>query len=449
MKLRIRESLSNIVSWSSTEECALKYIRCQLKVFQAYHLVLNLRRSHFFPKLFNIGIDVFIDGNRPAKSKHALLTTWPAHELVCNVAKFIGFAQFYSCYIHHFELCIAPLRKLTKNEYANPVAPLWTDTAQATFNGMKNAIISNPCLQRFDYQKLVVLCTDFSALGSGYVLLQPGNNNASIKALQDYRDGTGFSFMTKDSPAVLHPVCFGARKCCGNEVQLHSYLGKCFAGDYRINKNRHYVFSQCFVWVTDCYAAKFLLSYEGGNPAILWLQICLMCWDVDIVHRLDLQLVDDYYWSCLGIHVDFDPLFCDYLQYTMELRKSHAAPTDLRMRPANMLYYRSPRVQPVTKISVAADALHIQSLLTDIVIFSCTGNTLLSNVPICFGHAVPLSYRSMAPQHTLLNLEFASYAFQAMYFCWAVYSFSNGHFSSTIQSHLPFHISLACDTSDA
>jgi hypothetical protein len=38
-----------------------------------------------------------------------------------------------------------------------------------------------------------------------------------------------------------------------------------------------------------------------------------------------------------------------------------------------------------------------------------------------------------------------------MSFCWAVYSFSNGHFSSTIQSqNLPFHIlRLTCDTSDA
>jgi hypothetical protein len=176
----------------------------------------------------------------------------------------------------------------------------------------------------------------------------------------------------------------------------------------------------------------------------------LMCRDVDIVHRPDSQLVDADYWSHLGIDVDFYPLFRDYLQYKMELRKSHAAPTDLPMHPVNMPYYRGPLVQPVTKTSKAADALHIQSLLTDIFILSCTGNTLLSNVLIRFGHAVPSSCRSTVPPCALLNLEFASYAFQAMYFCWAVYSFSNGHFSSTIQSqHLPFHISLVCDTSDA
>jgi hypothetical protein len=68
------------------------------------------------------------------------------------------------------------------------------------------------------------------------VLLQPGNNDASIKALHDYGEGKRFSFMTKDLSAVLHPVCFGAQKCRGNKVQLHSHLGKCFSGDYGINK---------------------------------------------------------------------------------------------------------------------------------------------------------------------------------------------------------------------
>jgi hypothetical protein len=86
------------------------------------------------------------------------------------------------------------LHKLTKNEYTNPVAPLWTDTAQAALEDMKNAIISNPFLQQFDYQKLMVLCTDFSALGFGYMLLQPGNNNASIKHCRTIE-------MVNDSPS--------------------------------------------------------------------------------------------------------------------------------------------------------------------------------------------------------------------------------------------------------
>jgi hypothetical protein len=100
-------------------------------VCQAYHLSLNLCKSHFFPGCFEfVGIDVSLEGNCPSSSKHGLLKTWPAPELVPDVAKFIGFAQFYSRFIHHYELHISPLRKLCTSEYTDPVAPLWTDAAQ-------------------------------------------------------------------------------------------------------------------------------------------------------------------------------------------------------------------------------------------------------------------------------------------------------------------------------
>ncbi len=98
--------------------------------------------------------------------------------------------------------------------------------------------------------------------------------------------------MTKEYSAVLRPVAFGGRRSRGNEIRLHSHLGECFAGDWAINKNRHMLFGQRFVWVTDCYAARFILSYDGNNPAILRLQMRLMCWDVDIVHRNDIHLTD-------------------------------------------------------------------------------------------------------------------------------------------------------------
>jgi hypothetical protein len=116
---------------------------------------LNLRKSFIFPPRFEfVGIDVCNDGNRPAKSKHDLLQTWPQPELVQDVAKFIGFAQFYSRFIHHFELRIAPLRELTtKLEFTESAAPHWTNDAQAALDDVRNAILSDPCLQRFDHQK--------------------------------------------------------------------------------------------------------------------------------------------------------------------------------------------------------------------------------------------------------------------------------------------------------
>jgi len=83
----------------------------------------------------------------------------------------------------------------------------------------------------------------------------------------------------------------------------------------------------------DCYAIKFILSYEGGNSANLRLQMRLMCWDVDVVHRPDTELVDADYWSRLGVDLDFDPLLRGYLAYALARQHLSPPPTDLPMRP--------------------------------------------------------------------------------------------------------------------
>ena len=131
----------------------------------------------------------------------------------------------------------------------------------------------------------------------------------------------------------------------------------------------------------------------------------LMCWDVDIVHRPDTELVDADFWSRLGTDIEFDLLFRDYLQYVKDLRTSHPAPTDLPMRPEN---------QPVTSVESTADAHHIQDLLTDIVMSTSDAGPRLVNVPVRFGHASSGSPPTQT--RALLNSEFASYAFHALYF---------------------------------
>ena len=71
--------------------------------------------------------------------------------------------------------------------------------------------------------------------------------------------------------------------------------------------------------MTGCYPIKFIFSYEGGNPAILRLQMRPMCWDVDIVHWPDTEFVDTDYWSHLGVYLNFEPLYRKYIQLTHHL----------------------------------------------------------------------------------------------------------------------------------
>jgi hypothetical protein len=99
-----RSIVDDIVSWSNSIAKALAYMRCQLQVCQAYNLSLKLSKSHIFPNRFEfVGVNVCANGNRPAQSKHVLLQTWPNPTEVQCVAKFAGFAQFYSRWIPNFE----------------------------------------------------------------------------------------------------------------------------------------------------------------------------------------------------------------------------------------------------------------------------------------------------------------------------------------------------------
>ncbi len=106
--------VDDIFSWAKSREAALFYIECQLRVCQSYWLSLSLRKSHNFPKSFKfVGINVCLDRNHPAMSKHQLLEHWPQPEIFQDIANIVGFAQFYSKFIPQFELCIARLCDLT------------------------------------------------------------------------------------------------------------------------------------------------------------------------------------------------------------------------------------------------------------------------------------------------------------------------------------------------
>jgi hypothetical protein len=168
-------------------------------------------------------------------------------------------------------------------EYTDPVKLHWTTAAQDSFEDIKPAILLDPCLMQFNHQQLIVLCTDFSSRGFGYVLCQPGNNKASTAAMIR----RGFLIYDQIVHSCPSPGCVWRKMLPWQQVRLHSHLGRGFSGDYAMNKCCYYLFGQQFVWVTNCYGIKFILSYDGANHAILCLQMLLMGWDTNIIQRND------------------------------------------------------------------------------------------------------------------------------------------------------------------
>jgi hypothetical protein len=215
-----------------------------------------------------------------------------------------------------------------------------------------------------------------------------------------------------------------------------------------MNKVRHMCFGRRFVWVTDCYAVKFILTYDGLNPAVLRLQMRLMGWDVEIVHRSAGFLTDADYWSRLGANLCYNPSFRTYLRMSANLRSNHPAPEDLPTLPEHMPYYRGPRIVAAPNDALPPAASNdTTAAFTMAAITSSDPTTPLSNHPIRFGEFQSSIHNAMEmDSRQLYNSEYPVFAFRASQFVWAVYCFNSGHFASTISKrNLPFSISLACD----
>ena len=94
------------------------------------------------------------------------------------------------------------------------------------------------------------------------------------------------------------------------------------------------------------------------------------------------------------------------------------------MRPENIPYYCGPCLQPPTLETKSANTLHIQGLLTDLIVFDGKGHTHLSNVPVQFGKLYSALPKSGLLARALMSSEFTQYARETMNYDWEVYSFS-------------------------
>jgi hypothetical protein len=146
-----RMIVDDLFNYLQTFRLAMTYLRAQLQVCRTQNLSLSLKKCVWFPNRVEfVGVDVGLDGNRPAQSKHQLLETWPLPSIVRDVASFIGFAVFYSQFIPMFEVRVTRLREIMKLEYEEAVSSHWDTQAQREWDDICDALLKDPCLKRYD-----------------------------------------------------------------------------------------------------------------------------------------------------------------------------------------------------------------------------------------------------------------------------------------------------------
>ena len=100
------------------------------------------------------------------------IASWPIPTKVREVRSFLGFANFYCCFIPDYSTITRPLLDLTKKDHHWD----WTPEAQTFFDNLKQLFLSKPILQLPDFSKLFAIATDASRDASGAILLQTDSN---------------------------------------------------------------------------------------------------------------------------------------------------------------------------------------------------------------------------------------------------------------------------------
>jgi Reverse transcriptase (RNA-dependent DNA polymerase)/RNase H-like domain found in reverse transcriptase len=142
--------MDDILAFSKTIDGLKKIKRIILKKAQEYDLYFKAKKCEFRkPKIKYLGL-VVEEGKLamdPTKLKGIL--DWPAPKTVKEVRSFLGFGNFYHCFVKGFFHLAHPLNDLLKKDKKF----VWSEKCQESFDQLKRRFTEKPILMMPDHSK--------------------------------------------------------------------------------------------------------------------------------------------------------------------------------------------------------------------------------------------------------------------------------------------------------
>jgi hypothetical protein len=173
--------LDDILIFSKTEEEHPKHVKEVLRCLQANNLYCNAKKCTFHvTEIGYLGLIVSVKGVQVDQSKVTAALDWAAPRNVKNIQEFLGFVNFYRCFVPDF----ANVARLLYNLLCKDSPWQWGSPEQRAFEALKSALTSAPLLLQPDVQKPFFIECNASDYATGAILSQ------------------------KDEEGKLHPVAF-------------------------------------------------------------------------------------------------------------------------------------------------------------------------------------------------------------------------------------------------
>ena len=115
-------------------------------------------------------------GTKPDPTKIEAIWNFPESKDLTNLRSFIGLSNQFGDFSPDLKQAMEPLKGLLSQKNAW----VWNNDHTNAMNKVKEIITGPQCLARFDPKKPIVLITDASRIGLGFVLIQPDNNDEAF-----------------------------------------------------------------------------------------------------------------------------------------------------------------------------------------------------------------------------------------------------------------------------
>ena len=163
--------IDDILVFSKNKQEHEVHLRLVLEKLREHQLYAKFNKCEFWlDEVAFLGHVVSGNGVAVDPSKVAAVTEWETPMTVGEIRSFLGLVGYYRRFIENFSKIAKPMTELLKKEKKF----VWTDECEASFQEMKQRLVTAPVLTLPDIHKDFQVYCDASRQGLGSVLMQEG-----------------------------------------------------------------------------------------------------------------------------------------------------------------------------------------------------------------------------------------------------------------------------------
>lgn len=285
--------LDDIIIVTPDFESHVKVIGEVLDKLHKAGLTVNAEKCEFGKKeLRYLGYLVTKEGLHTDPSKVECIVNYPAPRNVREVRRFLGMLGWYRNFIKNFASRVSPLTKLTHKNHKF----VWTPVCEASFQDVKQCLISSPILACPDFSEEFILQADASQIGLGCVLCQK------------FQDGEKV-------------ISYASRTLTPQESKYSTTELECLAVLWGIEKFRAYIEGTKFTVITDHASLLWLHRLKNPSGRLARWALRMQGYNFSILHRKGKSHnVPDALSRAFVSYIDVTPENCD--NWYRELRSS-------------------------------------------------------------------------------------------------------------------------------